>query len=43
MLMQGKEAEKVSWQPVDECWICMCIVAMWSSSIKDGFARMYAF
>eukprot|EP00731_Ephydatia_muelleri_P001926 Em0001g1926a len=36
MLMQGQEAVEASWQAVDECWICVRIVAMWSGCIRDG-------
>ena len=34
--MQGQEAVEASWQAVDECWICVRIVAMWSGCIRDG-------
>ena len=27
---------EASWQAVDECWICVRIVAMWSGCIRDG-------
>eukprot|EP00731_Ephydatia_muelleri_P007020 Em0003g1268a len=36
MLMQGQEVVEASWQAVDECWICVRIVAMWSGCIRDG-------
>ena len=34
--MQGQGVIEVLWQAVDECWICMSIVAMWSGCIRDG-------
>ena len=27
---------KALWQAVDECWICVPLVAMWSGCIRDG-------
>ena len=27
---------EASWHAVDECWICVRIVAMWSGCIRDG-------
>ena len=37
MMMQGQGAVKASWRAVDEWCICVCIVAMWSGSIREGF------